>query len=41
MPLSAITKLSGAPEEALLTDRPLQGTLVLWVLSVLLVFYIY
>ena len=31
----------GAPEEALLTDKPLQGTLVLWVLSVLLVFYIY
>ena len=31
----------GAPEEALLTDRPLQATLILWMLSVLLIFYIY
>ncbi len=31
----------GAPEEALLTDRPLQVTIVLWGLSVLLIFYIF
>lgn len=31
----------GAPEELLLTDRPLQITILLWVLSVLFLFYIY
>lgn len=30
---------AGAPEQAVLTDRPLQGTLLLWGLSVLLVIY--
>ena len=29
-----------APEEVLLTDRPLQATLLLWGLSILLIFYI-
>jgi 4-hydroxybenzoate polyprenyltransferase len=31
----------GAPEEVLLTDRPMQVTLVLWGLAVLTIFYIY
>ncbi len=31
----------GAPEEALLTDRPLQLALMLWGLTVLTIFYIY
>ena len=31
----------GAPEEVLLTDRPMQVTLVLWGLAVLIIFYIY
>ena len=29
----------GAPEEILLTDRPLQGTIALWGLAVLIIFY--
>lgn len=32
---------AGAPEEILLKDRPLQVTIILWGLSVLLIFYIY
>ncbi len=31
----------GAPEEALLTDRPLQATILLWGLAVLFIFYIF
>lgn len=31
----------GAPEEALLSDLPLQITLVLWVFTVLIIFYLY
>lgn len=31
----------GAPEEVLLEDRPLQITIILWVLSVLAVFYVF
>lgn len=31
----------GAPEEVLLTDRPMQITLVLWGLAILLIFYLY
>ena len=31
----------GAPDELLLTDRPLQATILLWGLSVLLIFYIF
>jgi 4-hydroxybenzoate polyprenyltransferase len=35
-------KLSGgAPEEVLLSDRPLQWTIILWGLAVILIFYIY
>ena len=30
----------GAPEELLLTDRPLQATIALWILSVLIIFYL-
>jgi 4-hydroxybenzoate polyprenyltransferase len=31
----------GAPEEVLLSDRPLQATIVLWGLAVLLIFYLF
>lgn len=35
-------KLSGgAPEDVLLSDRPLQWTIVLWGLAVILIFYVY
>lgn len=36
-----VQNLGGAPEEALLQDRPLQLTVLLWGLSVLLIFYIF
>ncbi len=31
----------GAPEELLLTDRPLQITILLWAISIILIFYIF
>ncbi len=31
----------GEPEELLLTDRPLQAAIVLWGLSILIIFYIF
>ena len=37
--LSVHTRLTGSPEEVLLTDRPMQVTIVLWVLSSLAVVY--
>ncbi len=39
--LVQVENLGGAPEEALLTDRPLQASLVLWGASVLLIFYLF
>jgi 4-hydroxybenzoate polyprenyltransferase len=39
--LIQIKNEGGAPEELLLTDRPLQLTIVLWGIAVLLVFYIH
>jgi 4-hydroxybenzoate polyprenyltransferase len=35
-----VTHAAGAPEEVLLTDRPLQISMVLWGLAMLLVFYL-
>ncbi len=39
--LVQIKNEGGAPEELLLTDRPLQLTIVLWSIAILLVFYIH
>ena len=39
--LIQIKKVGGAPEEVLLSDRPLQITVVLWGLSVMLIFYLF
>ncbi len=38
--LIQVKQEGGAPEELLLTDRPLQATILLWVLSIFLVFYV-
>lgn len=38
--LIQVKQEGGAPEELLLTDRPLQVTILLWVLSIFLVFYV-
>jgi hypothetical protein len=32
--------VGGAPEEVLMTDRPLQITLLLWGISVIILFYL-
>ena len=39
--LIQIKKKGGAPEEILLSDRPLQVTVVLWGLAVMVIFYIF
>jgi 4-hydroxybenzoate polyprenyltransferase len=39
--LIQVTHRAGAPEEVLLSDRPLQLTILLWSISVLLVFYVF
>lgn len=39
--LIQVEQQGGAPEEALLNDRPLQVAILLWGLSVLLIFYIF
>lgn len=39
--LIQVTHRAGAPEEVLLSDRPLQITVVLWGLAVLAIFYIF
>lgn len=36
-----VKKVGGAPEEVLFNDRPLQATLILWGLAVLIIFYIF
>ena len=38
--LVQVKQSGGEPEEILITDRPLQITLVLWVLAILVIFYI-
>ncbi len=38
--LIQVTHQAGAPEEVLLSDRPLQLTIVLWGLAVLIIFYL-
>jgi 4-hydroxybenzoate polyprenyltransferase len=39
--LIQVTHRAGAPEEVLLSDRPLQLTIIMWSISVLLVFYVF
>jgi hypothetical protein len=39
--LIQVENCGGAPDELLLTDRPLQAAILLWGLSVLLIFYIF
>lgn len=39
--LIQIKQAGGAPEDLLLTDRPLQATILLWGFSVILIFYIF
>ncbi len=38
--LLEVKHYGGEPEEVLLTDRPIQATIVLWILSVLVIFYV-
>ena len=39
--LIQIKQAGGEPEEILLKDRPLQVTIILWGLSVLIIFYLF
>jgi len=39
--LIQVKEEGGAPEELVLTDRPLQATMALYGISVLVIFYIY
>lgn len=39
--LIQIKHSGGAPEEVLLSDRPLQATIILWGLAILLIFYVF
>lgn len=39
--LIQVMKAGGAPEELLMVDRPLQVTILLWGLSIILIFYIF
>jgi hypothetical protein len=36
-----INKMGGEPEELLLKDRPLQITIALWAISIMIIFYLY
>jgi 4-hydroxybenzoate polyprenyltransferase len=38
--LLEVKHYGGEPEEVLLTDRPIQATIALWILSVLVIFYV-
>jgi 4-hydroxybenzoate polyprenyltransferase len=38
--LLEVKHYGGEPEEVLLTDRPIQATIVLWILSILVIFYV-
>ena len=39
--LIQVKQIGGAPEDVLLEDRPLQATIVLWGLAILLIFYVF
>lgn len=39
--LIQVKQAGGAPEELLLTDRPLQATIILWGIAVLIIFYLF
>jgi hypothetical protein len=39
--LIQVTHSGGAPEEVLLSDRPLQVSIILWGLCVLYIFYVF
>jgi hypothetical protein len=39
--LMKIKKMGGEPEEVLLKDRPLQVTILLWAISVMVIFYLF
>jgi 4-hydroxybenzoate polyprenyltransferase len=39
--LIQIEESGGAPEDILLSDRPLQATIILWALTILIIFYIF
>jgi 4-hydroxybenzoate polyprenyltransferase len=39
--LMKINKMGGEPEEVLLKDRPLQVTILLWAISVMIIFYLF
>jgi hypothetical protein len=39
--LNQVEQAGGAPDELLLTDRPLQITIALWGISVLVIFYLF
>lgn len=39
--LMKINKMGGEPEEVLLKDRPLQATIALWAISVMIIFYLF
>ena len=39
--LMQIKKMGGEPEEILLKDRPLQIDILLWVISVMVIFYLF
>jgi 4-hydroxybenzoate polyprenyltransferase len=38
--LLQVKQFGGEPEEVLLTDRPLQATILLWIIAVLVIFYL-
>ena len=39
--LIQVKQIGGAPEDVLLEDRPLQATIILWGLAILLIFYVF
>lgn len=39
--LIQVKQIGGAPEDVLLEDRPLQATIILWGLTILLIFYVF
>jgi len=39
--LIQVKQAGGAPEELLLSDRPLQATIILWGITILIIFYLF